>query len=456
MVSLTAAHGPTGKLSPQPWMEAPETRAVIAALTAAGADVRFVGGCVRDALAHRPPVLIGEAASEKAMPDIDIATPDPPDTVTVLLQDAGIKVIPTGIKHGTVTAVIGKSTFEITTLRRDVDTDGRRAVVAFTDDWLVDAGRRDFTINTLSATPDGDVYDPYDGISDLAHGRIRFVGQADERITEDVLRLLRFFRFFGAYGRPPADPDAMAACRKHADKLPNLSGERVRAEMFKILLSPDPAELAVMMRGIGVFEHILPEVGDEAGDIGRLRMIAWLETRAIKIETVTPDPLRRLAALIDTDGKGAGRLAERWRLSNAETLRLGTLAAPPVVPDPEMDEDDRRRALHRLGSEAVRDLALLAWAGELAITPRLPRLRTDGWIALLESCAGWQGVTFPLTGADVQALGIEEGPRIGELLATIEDWWELGGYAAGRADCLEQLKTIARSGPGGDQSGGIT
>ena len=434
MVSMNAMRGPTGKLSPQPWMSAPETVAVIAALTAADADVRFVGGCVRDALSHQPPPSAG-------CPDIDIATPDPPETVTRLLQAAGVKVLPTGIKHGTVTAVFKDMKFEITTLRLDVDTDGRRATVAYTDDWLVDAGRRDFTFNALSATPDGDVYDPYDGISDLAHGRVRFVGLADDRITEDVLRLLRFFRFFGTFGQPPMDQNALAACRSHADKLSGLSGERVRDEMFKILLAPEPADLAVTMRGIGVFDPILPE----AGDIGHLRMIDWLETRAIRIATVKPDPLRRLAALIATDAEGAGQVAERWRLSNRQTLRLVTMAAPPVVPDPDMADADQRRALHQLGPDTVRDLALLAWAGELSITPRLPRPRTEGWIALLEACDGWQGVTFPLNGADVTALGIAEGPRVGDLLASVEDWWEQGNYAAGRGQCLDKLQSLIRA-----------
>jgi poly(A) polymerase len=426
MVSLSATSGPTGKLSPQSWMSATETLAVIAALTAEDADVRFVGGCVRDALAQRPQVG----------GDIDIATPDTPQTVTRLLQAAGIKVIPTGIKHGTVTAIIKDAKFEITTLRRDVDTDGRRAVVAFTDDWLVDAGRRDFTFNALSATPDGDVYDPYDGISDLAHGQVRFVGLADDRITEDVLRLLRFFRFYGTFGRPPVDQDALAACRTHAAELSGLSGERVSNEMFKILLAQDPADLAVMMQGAGVFDSILPE----AGDIGRLRMVDWLETRAIRIDSVKPDPLRRLAALINTDAEGAAQVAKRWRLSNRQTLRLVTMTAAPISPDP--DDADLTRALHRLGPDTVRDLVLLAWAGELSIRPRLPRSRTDGWIALLEACDDWQGVTFPLNGADVAELGIAEGPRVGDLLASVEDWWEQGYYAAGRGQCLDKLKSL--------------
>ena len=431
MISLNATYGPTGRLSPQPWLDAPETKAVIGALTAEGAEVRFVGGCVRDAMANRP-VKINPSS------DVDIATPDPPEKVIRLLQAAAIKAIPTGIEHGTVTAVIGPARFEITTLRFDVETDGRRANVTFTDDWIADAERRDFTINALSATPDGDVYDHHDGISDLAHGNIRFVGRADERITEDVLRLLRFFRFYGFYGRPPPDPDALAACRTHADKLPALSGERVRDELFKILLVPDPGDVAMLMRGHGVFDHILPE----AGDVGRLRMLSWLETRAIKMETVTPDSLRRLAALMDTDAEGAGTVAERLRLSNRQTLRLVSLAAAPVEMDPEMDAAAHHRALHRLGPGTVRDLTLLAWAGELAITPRLPSERTQGWIGLLETGDGWQGVVFPLIGDDVVGLGVAEGPRVGELLAAVEDWWEQGDYAADHGQCLEKLKGL--------------
>ncbi len=431
MVSLNATYGPTGKLSPQPWLDAPETRAVIAALTAEGAEVRFVGGCVRDALANRPVDLIPTG-------DVDIATPDAPEKVIRLLEAAAIKAIPTGIEHGTVTAVVGPARFEITTLRLDVETDGRRASVAFTDDWIADAGRRDFTINALSATLDGDVYDPHDGISDLAHGTIRFVGRADERVTEDVLRLLRFFRFYGLYGRPPPDPSALAACRTHADKLPALSGERVRDELFKILLVPEPADIAVLMRGQGIFDHILPE----AGDAGRLRMIGWLETRALKMKTVTPDSLRRLAALMDTDAEGAGTVAARLRLSNRQTLRLVSLAMPPVEIDPDMDAAALRRALHRLGPGTVRDLTLLAWAGELAITPRLPAERTQGWIDLLEAGDGWQGVTFPLAGDDVVGLGVAEGPRVGELLAAVEDWWERGDYGAGHGQCLDKLKAL--------------
>ena len=193
------ATSPMGQLPPQPWLDTVDTRAVIDALEKDGTRVRFIGGCVRDAIAHRP------------VQDIDIATPDPPETVIALLEGAGIRAIPTGLDHGTVTAVSGGASFEVTTLRKDVATDGRHATVEFTDDWLEDAKRRDFTINAMSATPDGDVFDPFDGISDLAHGRVRFIGLARDRIAEDYLRILRFFRFHGSYGRPPVDKDALAA-----------------------------------------------------------------------------------------------------------------------------------------------------------------------------------------------------------------------------------------------------
>src|SRR5512144_1340575 len=184
---------PVGKIHPQPWMTAPETRAVLEALTRDGAEVRFIGGCVRDAVLKRP------------VRDIDLALPRPPDYVMKVLRERSIKVVPTGVDHGTVTAVVGPMHFEITSLRMDVETYGRRARVAFTDDWVADAARRDFTFNALSCTPDGDIYDYFDGLEDLGHGRVRFVGNPSERIAEDVLRLLRYFRFYAHYGRPPPD-----------------------------------------------------------------------------------------------------------------------------------------------------------------------------------------------------------------------------------------------------------
>ncbi len=419
---------PTGKIPVQAWMAASATRAVIAALTADGAEARFVGGCVRDSILKR------------AVEDVDIATPEPPERVMELLERAGLGAIPSGIEHGTVTAEAGGDHFQITTLRRDVETDGRRARVAFTDDWKADAARRDFTINTLSCTPDGDIYDPFGGLDDLSHGMVRFVGNARQRIDEDLLRILRYFRFYAVCGRPPPDIDALAACRAAAHRVLELSAERLRGELLRILIAPNPADVVVLMRGERVLDHLLPE----AGDVGRLRMLSWLETSAIRMDSVAPDGLRRLAALLHTDAAGTDAVAARFRLSKAEAERLLSMTAPSEAVDADMDEAARRRVLRRLGAQAVGDLALLAWAGELAIDPRQPGTRKHNWQDLLAAAEAWTPPEFPLKGQDVLALGVPAGPRIGRLLGAVEGWWEEGGCEAGRAACLEALETMAR------------
>ncbi len=417
---------PVGRIAPQPWMLAPETLAVLQALGADGAEVRFIGGCVRDAVLKR------------AVHDIDIALAPPPEQVVALLRRAGIHVVPTGIDHGTVTAVVEKATFEITTLRVDVETDGRRARVAFTDDWAADAARRDFTFNALSCTPDGDVYDYFGGLDDLGHGRVRFVGDPDARIIEDRLRMLRFFRFYAHFGRPPPDPAALAACRRHAAAVSLLSGERVRAETFRTLMATDPADVFRLMAEYGVLQHVLPE----AGPVDRLRMLSWLDTRAIRMDSVAPDPVRRLAALLVTDAAGAEAVADRLKLSNAHRQRLRAMIGN-ALPDPEGDPRAVRRALHRLGAETVRDLALLRWAAELTANPHLPHRRTQAWIAALEAADAWQPMRFPLRGRDALDLGVPHGPRIGDLLDAVEAWWEHEDFRPDRAACLVRLKTLA-------------
>ncbi len=417
---------PTGKIAPQAWMTAPPTAAVFAALGARGAEVRFVGGCVRDAICARP------------VRDIDIATPDPPERVVELLEEAGLRVVPTGIDYGTVTAIKDGRPFEVTSLRVDVETDGRRARVAFTDDWIADAARRDFTINTLSSTLDGDVYDPFGAIDDLSQGRVRFVGNAVQRIEEDVLRLLRYFRFYCHYGRPPPDLDALAACRALAPKLPSLSGERVRAEMLRILAAPEPADVIVLMRGERVLEHVLAE----AGDVGRLRAMGWLENRALNMPSVEPDALRRLAALLADDAADAAAVAARWRLSNAETQRLADLVETAGAFADDLSEDELRRALRRLGPDLVRDRVLLDWARTLAADPHQPSARTRARIGILEAAEAWTPIDFPLTGRDVLALGIAAGPDVGRLLGAAEAWWVDGACRADRDACLTKLKSL--------------
>jgi len=417
-----ASH-PTGKLPPDTWLSEPDTLAVVAALTADGADVRFVGGCVRDSLARRP---VG---------DIDIATPDRPDKVIELLTASAIRAVPTGIDHGTVSAVTDTRTIEITTLRRDVETDGRHAKVVFTDDWVEDAKRRDFTINAMSATPDGDVFDPFEGIGDLAHGRIRFVGLAHERVEEDYLRILRFFRFYGSFGRPPIDTDALAACRAGAEGLKGLSGERIRDELFKILIVPEPADIVIRMRGEGVLEQVLPE----ACEINTLRLVNWLEIRATNLCSIAPDAVRHLASLLDGGGADIDALAARLKLSNREKSRLSDLRAPRNMVSPDMGTLDEKKLLRHEGAELFRDLVLLGWAREMATEPRLPGERKQSWLRMLEDAETWQPPAFPLTGRDVRALGIAEGPLIGELLTRVEVWWENGDYKAGRQACLDRL-----------------
>ncbi|MBM3565827.1 MAG: CCA tRNA nucleotidyltransferase [Alphaproteobacteria bacterium] len=427
---------PTGKLSPQDWIAFPETRAVLAALRRDGAAVRFIGGCVRDALAHRP------------VKDVDIATHDPPEKVMALLEAARIRAIPTGIKHGTVTAVIGQRHFEITTLRIDVGTDGRRATVAFTDDWTADAARRDFTINAMSADDDGNVYDPFNGIGDLAHGYIRFIGRAEDRIKEDALRLLRFFRFYASYGRPPADPEALEACRKLAPLVDGLSGERVRAEMFRILLSPDPAAVAALMRGLGVLRHALPEAGDPAhgrDGIGRLRAVAWLTEKAVKVDSTAPEALRRLAALAYTDRDGAIKTAERLRLSNAERDHLVLLSDPPLAVSPDLDARMRRRAFHTLGAEMVRSMTIVAWGHEIAHASFEPHGRNQAWLGLINDADAWTPIEFPLKGRDAISAGIPAGETMGTLLQAVEAWWIEGDFKAGRDECLAKLNELART-----------
>jgi poly(A) polymerase len=421
--------GPVGAVPVQAWMVAPETRAVIEALSAAGDEVRFIGGCVRDAVLKRP------------VKDIDLALALPPQRVMALLTQAGIRAIPTGIAHGTVTAVTGSVHFEITTLRVDVETFGRHARVAFTDDWQADAARRDFTINALSCGVDGRIFDYFGGLDDLAVGRVRFVGDAESRLREDALRLLRFFRFYADYGRPPPDDDALAACRKYAPELRRLSGERVRGELLRILLSADPAAVLRLMRDHGVLAEVLPE----ADGFDRLDRLTWIESRALRSATVAPDPTRRLAALIGLDGTAAEAVARRLKFSNRERRRLTVAAGRRDLIDPEGDPVALKRALRHLGPVATRDLALIGWAGELAAEGRLPRRRTDAWLAVLDEIDRWRPIDFPLRGRDALALGVPPGREVSRLLDRVEDWWEADGMQASRAECLARLEAECRA-----------
>jgi poly(A) polymerase len=404
------------RIEPQPWMVDPATLAVLEALATGGAQARFVGGSVRDALLGQ---LIG---------DIDIATPAPPERVIELLEKRGIKVVPTGLAHGTVTAIAGTPPrrFEITTLRRDVETYGRRARVAFDADWAADAARRDFTINAIFLTPDGTLHDPVGGLVDLRARRVRFVGDPATRIAEDVLRLLRYYRFEAHFGNGAGDGPARAACRAAAHSLPILSAERVAQELAKLLETPDPIAVLRMMQEDGVLAVVLTE----ARRLKRLQ-------RLIEIEPAV-DPLLRLAALIEVDAEGATALAARLRFSNAWRDRLRGLSRPWPV-DPRGDVREQRRALYRLGVERYRDVAwLMAAEGEVS---------RSQLTQLLDLAGSWTPPVFPLDGRDVTALGIPTGEQVGQLLAAVRDWWEAGDFTADRAACLAYLRARAIGAP---------
>jgi poly(A) polymerase len=398
------------RIVPQPWMVEPATLAVLGALAAGGAEARFVGGSVRDALL------------EQRIGDIDIATSASPERVIELLEKARIKVVPTGLDHGTVTAIVPPRHFEITTLRRDVETYGRHARVAFDADWAEDAARRDFTINAMFLDPDGTIHDPVGGLPDLRARRIRFVGDPATRIAEDVLRLLRYYRFEARFGTGNGDGQARAACRAAAHLLPTLSGERVQQELLKLLEAPDPLAGLQMMQEDGVLAVAVPE----ARHLDRLRRLMLIEGAA--------DPLLRLAALIEVDGEGAVALAARLRFSNVWRDRLRGLSPPRPI-DPQGDVRTQRRALYRLGVERYRDIAVLVAADE-----KMSRTRLTELLDLACTCTP---PVFPLAGRDVTALGIPTGERVGKLLAAVHDWWEAGDFTADRAQCIAHLKELA-------------
>jgi poly(A) polymerase len=414
------------RLQPLPWMAAPETTAVFNTLKSGGAQARFVGGCVRDALAGRP------------VNDLDIATDAEPAQVIALMQAAGFKTIPLGLAHGTVMVVVGGESFEITTLRRDIETDGRRAKVEFTNDWEADAARRDLTFNALSLDIDGNIYDPFNGVEDLEAGRVRFVGDAATRIREDFLRLLRYYRFFAHYGRPPADSDARAACRALVSGLDQLSGERVRAELFKLLAAPDPALTLDMMREDGVMRGVIQ--GD--GNIERL-------ARLVAVENMenTADPVRRLFALLSVNSDDLRRIARRLRLSNSELEGLLRLADGAGRLHAHMESVALRRHIYRLGPAAARELTIMAWADDV-VDDRADDDNEAGWRAVIGVIDGWTPIALPVTGSDVLRLGVEAGAPVGVFLRDVEDWWMAGDFKADRKSCLAELARIVSGGDG--------
>jgi poly(A) polymerase len=402
-------------------MVLPETQAVIAALEARGFPgcARFVGGCVRNSLMGKP------------IDDIDIATTLTPDQVIEALHEAGLRAIPTGVDHGTVTAIANGKPYEITTLRRDVATDGRRAVVSFTQDWDQDAERRDFRFNALYVDIHGRLYDPTgEGVNDARDGRVVFVGDPMTRIREDYLRILRFFRFHAWYGRGDADQKALAACKALKGMVEGRAAERTQKELLKLLAAEDPRAALRLMAATGVLSSIMPFVKS----LARFEGLMAIETEQL----FENDPELRLAALIPDDPKIAIELAERLRLSNALKERLieAIGKSPRIVSW--MSPRETRRAVYALGVKTFSDRVKLAWAGadRTATTPQ--------WRGLLALGETWTPPAFPLTGEEILKAGVPKGPMVGEVMREVEIWWIDQDFIEDKFSAIERLKAVAQ------------
>ena len=393
------------------WMTAPETVAVMAAL----GEARFVGGAVRNA-------LLGTSVM-----DIDIAVPMPPAEALARLTARNIKVVETGIDHGTVTAIAGRHAFEVTSLRRDVETDGRHAKVVFTDDWAEDASRRDFTINALYAAADGEIFDYATGVEDLIAGRVRFMGDARTRIAEDYLRVLRLFRFHAWYGRGEIDAEGLRAAAEARDKVKILSAERVAKELLRLLEAGNPASVLRVMAAAGILPELLPG----ALQLPRLERLAEIDAENFFLR----DPMLRLAALLPDSGEAAQSTSDRLRLSNADRLRLEQVLSGERIAAG-LSARDARRLLYNIGAARFRDKVLLQWACAPRAVGALP------WRMLLQMAESWQRPRFPLSGRDVMEAGVPEGPEVGRILGQVEDWWIQTDFAADQGACRDQLNQV--------------
>ncbi len=378
------------------WLRQGEVASLLRALNCDGEEARVVGGAVRNALLHLP---VGE---------IDVATTAVPDEITRRVEGAGWKAVPTGIEHGTVTVVIRGHPFEVTTLREDVETFGRKARVVFGRDWRADAERRDFTMNALSASADGTVFDYVGGLDDIAARRVRFIGDPQQRITEDYLRILRFFRFHAHYAEGPPDAAALHACIVARAGLDTLSRERVRMELMKTVVAPGAAATLAVMNDSGLLGPVL----------GGVAYIVNFEKRA-QIEValgLEPDAIRRLGALAVMVNEDAERLAERLRLSNAEAERLLRLESWWRIA-PEGGERAARVLLYRLGSRSFADRVLLAWSRAQA------GAADAAWRELACLPQHWTAPDFPLKSADFTRLGVQPGPALGAAMRAAKEAW---------------------------------
>lgn len=399
---MSTRQKPTGWIKLQNELVHPEVQQLLSLLCRGGIDSRFVGGCVRDCLLKKP------------IKDIDIGTPLLPEQVIDLLNRYKVKTLTKGIEYGTVTAILPHFKIDITTLRKDVETDGRRAVVSYTDNWHEDAKRRDFTFNALSCNLRGELYDPFMGIADLRAGRVRFIGKAEDRILEDNLRMLRYFRFYAHYGFPPVDKDGRRAIIKHKELLKTLSKERIRDEFLHLLSALDPVPTLRYMLENGILQQIIPEVTD----INVLERLIAFEAQYGEIK-----PLRRLIALAPEKQD----FMEAFALSAAIDKKIKLLQKPKkekLLQDPA----EINLYLYYYSVETVRDILFLHAALNHGSV-------TDLCASLIQT-RFWKPVTFPVTGEDLKAHGLTEGTELGQALKELERWWIRDGFRANREECL--------------------
>ena len=393
-----------------PWLLWPQTRRLIDAFAKDAEALRFVGGAVRDALLGRDVI------------DVDAATTLLPEETIDMLKVAGIQAIPTGLKHGTVTAVIDGKHFEITTLRTDVACDGRHADVEFTSDWEQDAKRRDFTMNALFLSPDGTLFDYVNGQTDALAGRVAFIGDAETRISEDYLRILRLFRFQAYYGKLPLDAIAVAACQKNAHHITSLSGERIAHEMLRLLSAKRSALVLAIMMNADVLKYAMDY------SIDHLHVLEMLET-----QTPGAAALVKLAALLmDTDDavEASGRVTARWKLSNSEAkhLRQLLLSQAALVPDTSLAQ--QKKLLRQVGADMFVGAVILA-----AARTGLPTL-----LAMAKLVDTWPVPQFPVRGEDLIAIGIKPSKTMGEKLKQLEAQWEASDYQLSREALLAMVQ----------------
>ena len=404
------------------WLAVPSLQQLLAALSEGGEEARVVGGAVRNTLLNEP---VG---------DIDIASTTLPAETKARAESCGFKVVPTGIEHGTVTVVAKGVPYEVTTLRADVETHGRQATVAFGRDWQVDAERRDFTVNALYVRANGDVVDHVGGLADIEKRELRFIGDAEQRITEDYLRILRFFRFFAWYGSGRPDAAGLKACAKLKSHLQSLSAERVWSELKKLLSAPDPSRALLWMRQSGVLTQILPE--SEKWGIDAIHALV----RSERDLGWKPDALLRLQAIVPPDAARMTELGKRLRLSNADKARLENWALADL-PKPELSDAGLIKLIYGGSRQALIDrikLALVSARAE-AENDNQAMVRAGNYSRLLGVAEQADIPVFPVSGADLMKLGFEKGPELGKQLKALEATWLTSGFELSKENLLATL-----------------